>query len=94
MVSQGKGKLSIGREIMFDYLKEKRQKISKPNESAISILLKRCASAKALVVHREQCITLSMDKCGWSRRQAKAYLNATRARTGNRISYNDYRRYY
>lgn len=42
--------------------------------------------------HREQCISLAMEKCGWSKDQAKKHLEDTRARIG--ISYMDYRRYY
>ncbi len=42
--------------------------------------------------HRAQCISLAMEKCGWTEKQARQHLEETRERTG--ISYMDYRRYY
>lgn len=65
-------------------------KESEQKEKAEAILARK----ETLKVQREQCITLAMDKCGWSRKQAADHLDATRARTGGKMSYKDYRRYY
>lgn len=61
----------------------------KEQEDKANEIIQRKARTKK---HREQCICLAMEKCGWSEKEARRHVEATRKRCG--VSYMDYRRYY
>jgi len=73
-----------------DYVKNEFYNVPDEDKQEVSkeILEKKARIKK----FRQQCISLAMEKCGWSEEEAKKHIKETKERTG--MGYLEYRRYH